>query len=62
MRNRIFCALALLTLGVLVGCTKEAETPPGALEPHKVSKPEGMSDPRTMTPQAREDMRKKMGR
>jgi hypothetical protein len=63
MKNRILCLLALCALGFVMGCgPKEAETPPGALEPRKMVRPDGMGDPRTMTPEQREQMRKQSGR
>jgi hypothetical protein len=55
--------LTLLALSGLTGCgPKEAEAPPGALEPRKMVKPEGMGNPNGMSPDAQADMRKRMGR
>ena len=63
MNRKAISALALLLLGATTGCMpQEAQTPPDALEPKKMEKPAGMGDPKAMTPQDRDQMRKQMGR
>jgi hypothetical protein len=63
MKKYGMVVLTLLALSGLAGCgPKEAETPPGALEPRKMVRPDGMTNPRALSPDAQADMRKRMGR
>ncbi len=64
MKKFLSMTMVIAALAMIAGCgPKEAETPSDALEPKKMTMPGAApADPKKISPEMREDMRKQMGR